>query len=492
MRYRMFTRRILLTICLLATAAAETLAASLFAMPDSSFYQRYPYIRLMPQGQDSNISDELTFSDAGKVEFPANRYELPQNDSVLAELVSIVIPQIRKDSLKLLRISLSGAASPEGPIANNEWLSKKRMEALYDFIVKQLAYPQTEQYISTDYHIEDYTTLCLMMQKAGDSDYERVRQLCDKYMPTLDNYKLKKELQNADGGRLWQRLKSQYFPQLRAARFMLFFRKPNEPNEPHEPYKAYMPHKAHKPYETAIASAAQQPPRHRRELLSVKTNMLFYGAYVPFGYDRFCPIPNVAIEYYPKGGHFTVGASLDFPWWKNYEKHKFFEIRNWQLEGRYYLRSGSLKKNPPGQGPAFRGFYISAYAHYFIYEIGLNKDRGYKGEGFGGGLGVGYVMPLSRKGHWRLEMGVQAGVFTTKYDPFQYENLINLNYHDGLYYYRWTGRAADFRLRQYRYNWFGPTRVGLTLTYDLLYRKNGRRGFSFRPNEPQRKGGSTR
>ncbi len=34
----------------------------------------------------------------------------------------------------------------------------------------------------------------------------------------------------------------------------------------------------------------------RREILSVKSNLLFDVAYVP-GYNRWCPIPNVAVEY---------------------------------------------------------------------------------------------------------------------------------------------------------------------------------------------------
>ena len=96
------------------------------------------------------------------------------------------------------------------------------------------------------------------------------------------------------------------------------------------------------------------------------------------------------------------------------------------------------------------------------------------------------MMPISKNGHWRLDFGLQVGWMTCLYDPFQYENLINLNYHDDLYYYRWTGRASDFKKRQYRFNWLGPTRVGITLTYDLLYRRQSKKGVSFKAYEPYR------
>jgi hypothetical protein len=220
----------------------------------------------------------------------------------------------------------------------------------------------------------------------------------------------------------------------------------------------------------------------RREFLSMKTNLLFDMAYMP-GYNRWCPIPNVTIEYYPKKGHFTFGASLDFPWWQDYDAHKYFQIRNYQLEARYYLRRGDLESNPPGEGAAFRGLYFQGYGNIGLFGICFDADRGWEGEGFGAGLGVGYVMPLSKKGHWRLEFGLQVGYFRCKYDPYQYENPVDPSYHDNLYYYKWTLAPDLFKRRQYRYNWIGPTRVGVTLTYDLLYRRIQKKGISFKNHE---------
>lgn len=244
------------------------------------------------------------------------------------------------------------------------------------------------------------------------------------------------------------------------------------------------------PDSTAIENTQERPdsisgikqPVSRREFLSVKTNLLFYAVYMP-GYDRWCPIPNVAIEYYPKKGHFTFGASFDFPWWQDYNAHKYFQIRNYQLEARYYLRRGNLASNPPGEGPAFRGLYLQGYANLGLFGICFDADRGWVGEGFGAGVGAGYVMGLSRKGRWRLELGLQVGFFRCKYDPYQYENPVDPNYHDGLYYYKWTQSPSLFKKRQYRYTWLGPTRIGVTLTYDLLYRRISKKGVSFKNSE---------
>ena len=149
--------------------------------------------------------------------------------------------------------------------------------------------------------------------------------------------------------------------------------------------------------------------------------------------------------------------------------------------------SGDLINNPPGQGAAFRGFYVQGYAHAGVFGICFDKNRGWVGEGGGAGVGAGYVLPLTKRGHWRLEFAAQVGYFRCSYDPYQYENLINTDYHDDRYYYKWDGPASAFKRRQYRWNWFGPTRVGVTLSYDILYRRNHEPGISFKSTERRRK-----
>lgn len=208
--------------------------------------------------------------------------------------------------------------------------------------------------------------------------------------------------------------------------------------------------------------------------MSVKTNLLFDLAYMP-GYNRFCPIPNVAIEFYPLRGHFTYGASFDGPWWKHYSKHKYFQLRNYQVHIRYYLRRGDIEERKPGEGAAFKGFFFSAYAHAYLYNICFSEKRGWEGEGWGAGMGVGYVMPIDRKEHWRLEFGLQLGYLNTLYDPYQWRCPVDPDTDANRYYYKWYGNAKDFKKRQHSYSWIGPTRVEITLSYDLIYRHKERK-----------------
>lgn len=230
--------------------------------------------------------------------------------------------------------------------------------------------------------------------------------------------------------------------------------------------------------------------QHRRELLAVKTNLLEWGAYVPqYGW---CPMPNVELEYYPKRGHWTFGANFDFPWWKgNIDNHKYFELNNLQLYARYYIRNSNKSYRSgtaePDGTSAFRGFYLSAYAHAFLYQIGFSENKGWVGEGIGGGIGIGYALPLCRSGRWKIDFSAQFGVFMTKYDPYVYGCPVE-NIKDGYYYYDYKGEASQFKKREYALTWLGPTRVGVSISYSLFYRRgNGKKGISLRQLE---KGGA--
>lgn len=489
---------VLFLLLLVIIALPERLQARDLVASDSradSILITNTYIRFVEEGETVHFSDEEFFDQAGRVVFPVNDYRLPPDAPLLKQLEKEVLPAINREGYTLSRIYIRGAASPEGSYEHNKVLGEKRAKVLTDFVLSRLSVPVSDGSYNLDVDFEDYRSLCLFLLRAQDSYYMLVKSICDKYLPSNNVAQLKNELQQAEGGKLWKHLLTNYFPDLRAARIMLVFNK-KKPEEivaqpvVEEPVIEETPVVEQPVVElpvieapaTAVVVFDEPQVLPRREFLSVKTNLLLDGAYVP-GYNRWCPIPNVAIEYYPKKGHFTYGASFDFPWWQDYDAHKYFQIRNYQLESRYYLRSGSLSSNPPGEGAAFRGLYLQAYAHVALFGICFDADRGWVGEGVGAGVGVGYVLPLSKKGHWRLEFGLQAGYFRCKYDPYQYENPVDPSYHDDLYYYKWTLDPDLFKKRQYRYNWLGPTRVGITLTYDLLYRRINKKGVSFKNYE---------
>ena len=362
------------------------------------------------------------------------------------------------------------SSSPEGSLYINTRLAQARKNSMNALLRR---YGIQANRIRYDVAPMDFALLRTLLRLEHDAYYPTLDSLFNKYGNNVQQ--LKEAAIRQDQGKFWLHLYHNYFPRLRSVRIMAI-------------NKSLA--RTEKPQMDILISSIQRPllsldsmmpkqeiiplssiaKNHRRELLSIKTNLLFDLAYMP-GYNRFCPIPNVAIEYYPLHGHFTYGASFDGPWWKNYDAHKYFQLRNYQLHARYYLQSGDVALRQPGKGAAFKGFYLSSYAHAYLYNICFGEKRGWEGEGWGAGLGFGYVLPLDRKEHWRMEFGLQAGYLNTRYDPYQWRCPVDPGTDIDRYYYKWYGDAKDFRKRQHSYTWIGPTRVEVTLSYDIIYRR---------------------
>lgn len=429
------------------------------------------------------MPDSLFLKNSRPVIFKVNKTYIQKNDSIW--IVDSLLPSLKAIGPRGVLVGRS-AASPEGPYNNNVRLANGRRDAAFKYLTANGFDVKSIHFKAVP---EDYQLLKYMMQEAKDPDYERVRRIIDanRELPRA----IKIRLQAIDNGKLWRRLLKQYYPELRAVRIMVADRRDVGLDKPYDTFEqlsndlktlisidnkpivmkdvpSVNPKEEKKVEEHTDKEETSEPKYdYRREMLSVKTNFLLWGAYVP-DYGQ-CPIPNVAIEYYPRHGHFTFGASFDCPWWiGNTTNHKYFELRNYTIESRFYMRNSDLSYMD--HKAAFKGLYFSAYANTFLYQLGFNAKKGWIGEGLGAGLGLGYVMPLSRNQHWRLEFSATLGFFWTKYDPFVYGCPVE-NVEDGLYYYNYKGDADLFKERQHRFVWLGPTRVGISLTYDLLYRK---------------------
>ncbi len=437
--------------------------------------------------------DSLFFQRSLPIVFAVGRVDQITSNRELQYFVRYAVPLLKGENIRNARIRIRSAASPEGSLELNKRLSRGRRDALLK-IFEDNGVETTE--LQIDVVDEEYELLAFLMRQADDRDAALVSRMVREDIG--NPARLKSRLMKHDGGQLWQRIKAEYFPSLRASRFMIIFPE-NEAGDvmnlgiqPIRSLGLDLESRVSFPEVLTLGRVFDNEPQLtlsndsvRREWLSVKTNLLEWVAYVPqYGW---CPMPNVELEYYPRHGHWTFGATFDCPWWVgNTTNHKYFELRNYQLYTRYYLRNSDRSycdehHTLPTEGQAaFRGFYLQAYAQAFLYQIGFSASKGWIGEGLGGGLGAGYVMPLSRDGHCRLDFGLQLGVFRTQYDPFVYGKPV---YHggeiDGNYYYNTDLYRDNFVKRMHRYTWLGPTRVGISLSYDLLYRKRSSKRPSF-------------
>ena len=152
-----------------------------------------------------------------------------------------------------------------------------------------------------------------------------------------------------------------------------------------------------------VSTKAQPEKKRIRPVLGISTNIPYDITYVP-GYG-VTSIPSVSLEFYPRRGHFTLGADVEWPMWQHPEEHRYLQVNNITLWTRFYFKPRENR---------FRGAYLLLNANAARYGLGWDA-KGWEGEGLGASLGVGYKFKLGQR--MFLDMGLAAGAFYTKYDP---------------------------------------------------------------------------
>ena len=186
-------------------------------------------------------------------------------------------------------------------------------------------------------------------------------------------------------------------------------------------------------------------------ILGISTNIPYDITWVP-GYG-VTSIPSFSVEFYFKNWkHFTLGADVEWPMWKHWDSHRFMQINNITLWTRRYFRARACEES-------VKGFYLLANANAARFGIGFDANRGWQGEGLGASLGAGHRWTWGR---FFIDAGLAIGYFYARYDPYVWGNDPS-----GWYYYDYTGDPEDFVPRRMGLHWFGPTRVYVSIGFDI-------------------------
>ncbi len=453
-------------------------ASALAQKPDTLLYKQladYPFVFVSDSIVTTPpvITDSLFDEIARGIRFQVNRTEIQNTDPFISLYNDSLVPWLKENNLILREIYVKGAASPEGPYDNNYRLSRERTKRLIEFLSSNLGQSVADRPTNTSFVTEDYGYLVKLMEQAGDKEYGKVKAIWDA---CKGNERLcKKKLKALNGGRTWKRLVKVYFPTLRQSRMVLWFAlNPHHIQIPKQkfyfadkvdmqinPNIPMLPTFSLQPVSLDTTAVAQDTPR--RHMIALRTNLLHDFLYVPqFG---FAPGANVQLEYYPLSGHYTMNAGFTFTNHRHWDTHKFMQIRDLQLELRRYFKGG-------GQ---FIGTFLNAYVEGMVYGIGFSKTKGWEGEGGGAGVGVGHTWALNKRGNLRLEASINLGFFVTRYDSYVWGDSNGGDGH-GLYYYDYHGSMNDFKKRNHRFFWLGPTNAGVHITYDIIYRKQKKEG----------------
>lgn len=176
----------------------------------------------------------------------------------------------------------------------------------------------------------------------------------------------------------------------------------------------------------------------RKPLLGVSTNALYDLAITP----------NVAVEYpFGKNKDWSVLLDYTFPWWVNRANDMAWQILKLDVGARKYFRKKSNKD-------VLTGFFVGLDLGAGYYDI-EPKHKGWQGEFQTAGVEGGYAWTIGKKKNWRMQAFAAVGWM-------------------GTHYRYYVGNDTDTRLMyKYsgRFNWIGPTKVGVSFQYIIHTKK---------------------
>ena len=318
------------------------------------------------------------------------------------EHVLHILDSIRNDNSVVLRqVEFSGAASPEGSAAINRWLSSRRLAELESYIRSRIDIPDSlivrndlyipwrelsEKVAAEDIAYKDEVLAILSTEYPEARDWNG--QIVDGRIV---------ELKKLDGGKVWSDLYARYFSEMRnayttGATYIVR----------HEPsIKIVAKIKERQPMPVLKPARVEAEPQRPSKHMYLKTNAIGWGM----------SVANVAVEF-DFAKHWSAQLPIYYSGVNYFTQTLKFRTFCIQPEVRYWF-SGNMNDK----------FFLGAHAGMAYYNYALDgqyriQDKDGKRPALGGGLSIGYRLPISKNGRLKMEFTVGGGVYSLKYDKF--------------------------------------------------------------------------
>jgi len=382
--------------------------------------------------------------DSVKIYFRQGKIDLDlslhSNRSALERIADSLHTSYADSVYRLEKILVVGAASPEGSVRLNKWLSEKRAGVLFDYLSRYGSLPDSLK--TTDFLGRDWNGLIRLVENDPEVPYRDetlalLREIADEAQgsaPSKDDQM--RLIQQLRGGEPYRYMYRRLFPELRASWLYLWYEKIWNPKALARPPRAeaYIPQAETRIAPDTIYMPAQTP--EKPFYMDIRTNML---------YDLLA-VPNIGVEFY-LGKGWSVVANWMYGWWKTDRRHWYWRTYGGDIAVRRWF--GRAAKEKP-----LTGHHLGVYGQIFTYDFETG-GRGYMGGKPGGtildkmnyavGVEYGYSRPIAQRLNidFTIGLGYWGGTYH-EYRPI-----------DGCYVWQATKRRK----------WFGPTKAEVSLVW---------------------------
>lgn len=350
------------------------------------------------------------------VDFRVNKTNLDSSFSGNAMRVQEIISflqEIRQDStVRIVEVSFCGAASPEGSYQLNRKLAQGRLSSLEKLVRQEVEIPDSvitrnDSYIPWDILKSLVKDSELTHKEEVLAILEEESRLVDYHHPNthIDNRIVK--IKQLDEGRVWQQINRQFFSSMRNACTVIVTYRDELQTEPEV---ISQPVESEVKTESEPAPVVVPEPEPVPEIITgtegwnrqlhVKTNAI--------GLAMAIANAGVEVDLAP---HWSFTLPVYYSAWDYFKSTIKFRTFAVQPEFRYWFSENNHK------------FFIGAHFGYAQYNIAVDgnyryQDHDGKSPALGGGISVGYRMPISKNDKWHIEFTLGAGAYRLHYDRF--------------------------------------------------------------------------
>lgn len=410
--------------------------------------------RAMAQKADTlwfRVLFESGQSGSVNLDYAENRQELEVFENALAGYL--------KEGAKVNFVKIASSSSPEGGSYINDRLAMERGRVVKDYVCERFGFNRGIVFYESIG--EDWTSFEKIVSRSDKPWKDDVLSIVSRCHggSQKDYYYAKNELKALDGGKVWEELIRDVFPQLRGCRcdaFVVIERKASEekpeihgavsipvsePQIQHDTVYIQVPVDRPVPVE----KKKERKPYvldGKRMFFALRTNALAV------------PLTNVGVMV-PLGRRFSVGADWYSPWiWRNDLHKDCFEFQALDIELRYWFRDRKARKEQ-----RMLGFSIGAFAAVGHYDF-ESDWTGYQGEFWNAGVDFLYAIPLW-DGRMHLEFELGIGYIQSLATPYEC-----LEPYGDCYKMMATRRLV---------RWVGPTRAQVSLVWPIYFKTKGGR-----------------
>ena len=371
-----------------------------------------------------------------------------KNNAKQLEKIEDLLQQFKSDTTLTLRsINIYGAASPDGDYEFNCRLARAR-RAVLEKVIKS-NYDIADSLITRNDSYMLWDDLRSMVNESSLVHKAQILEILnDPAHKDGSPIRTIAKLQQLESGRAWRQILHSCFPNMRSAGAIFCYDKKEvvapvvaavvpaaeDTNKESAATASVVVAEASTTPSTIIAAEEQAPQTSKEEFvngLHLKTNLLGLGLL----------IANAAVEV-DVCRHLSLSVPVYYSAVNYFVPTIKFRTLATQPELRYWIN----KRNT--------GFFAGAHfgIAYFNLAVGGNyryQDHDGKNPMIGGGISLGYRMPITKNERWNLEFVIGAGGYSLYYDRFY--NIENGKYVDTFRKTYWGIDNAAINI-SYRFN----------------------------------------